>query len=162
MVGIAMTPIPALVVAGTLAAAVLFALVLDLIKVPVFAHLGIAESAATSDTGDQTKSKATPATPSAAEPTKTSNAEPEAKPQRESESKPEAPTKPQVKAAAAPVVKTEAQPENKPDAAVATSSDATPQLVKRVHQLYEALGREDVRAVQDWDKAHEKVPPEKD
>jgi len=35
-------------------------------------------------------------------------------------------------------------------------------LVKRVHQLYEALGREDVRAVQDWDKAHEKVPPEKD
>jgi H+-transporting ATPase len=42
--GIAMAPIPVLDIAGTLAAAVLFALVLDLIKVPVFAHLGIAEN----------------------------------------------------------------------------------------------------------------------
>ena len=41
--GIAMAPVPALLVAGTLAAAALFALALDLIKVPVFAHLGIAE-----------------------------------------------------------------------------------------------------------------------
>jgi H+-transporting ATPase len=40
------------------------------------------------------------------------------------------------------------------------SSDPTPQMVKRVHQLYEALGREDVQAVQNWDKAHEKVPAE--
>jgi H+-transporting ATPase len=51
--GIAMAPMPALLVAGTLAAAVLFALVLDLIKVPVFVHLGIAESVAISATGDQ-------------------------------------------------------------------------------------------------------------
>ena len=29
----------------------------------------------------------------------------------------------------------------------------TPQLVKRVHELYEELGREDVRAVEDWEKA---------
>jgi hypothetical protein len=28
----------------------------------------------------------------------------------------------------------------------------TPQLVKRVHELYEELGREEVRAVQDWEK----------
>jgi len=41
--GIAMTPLPALVVAGTLAAAAAFALVLDLVKVPVFARLGIAQ-----------------------------------------------------------------------------------------------------------------------
>jgi xylulose-5-phosphate/fructose-6-phosphate phosphoketolase len=32
------------------------------------------------------------------------------------------------------------------------TSRATPQLVERVHALYEELGREDVRAVQDWDK----------
>ena len=32
-----------------------------------------------------------------------------------------------------------------------TPSDLTPQLVKRVHELYEELGREEVRAVQDWD-----------
>jgi H+-transporting ATPase len=29
----------------------------------------------------------------------------------------------------------------------------TPQIVKRVHELYEELGREDVRAVQDWEQA---------
>jgi H+-transporting ATPase len=41
--GIAMTPVPALLVTGTLAAAALFAFALDLIKVPVFVHLGIAQ-----------------------------------------------------------------------------------------------------------------------
>jgi H+-transporting ATPase len=40
--GIAMTPLPAWVVAGTLAAAVIFAILLDLVKVPVFRRLGIA------------------------------------------------------------------------------------------------------------------------
>jgi H+-transporting ATPase len=40
--GIAMTPLPALIVAGTLAAAAAFALVLDIIKVPIFARPGIA------------------------------------------------------------------------------------------------------------------------
>jgi len=39
--GIAMTPLPALMVAGTLAAAIVFALLLDLVKVPVFRRLGI-------------------------------------------------------------------------------------------------------------------------
>ncbi len=40
--GIAMTPLPILVVGGTLAAAAIFAFVLDFAKVPVFNHLGIA------------------------------------------------------------------------------------------------------------------------
>ncbi|MBI2718415.1 MAG: HAD-IC family P-type ATPase [Rhizobiales bacterium] len=40
--GIAMAPLPALVVAGTLAAATAFAFVLDMVKVPLFARLGIA------------------------------------------------------------------------------------------------------------------------
>jgi H+-transporting ATPase len=39
--GIAMTPLPPLVVAGTLAAAVVFAVILDLVKVPVFRRLEI-------------------------------------------------------------------------------------------------------------------------
>jgi len=39
--GIAMTPLPAVIVAGTLAAAVVFAVILDLAKVPLFARLGI-------------------------------------------------------------------------------------------------------------------------
>lgn len=40
--GIAMTPLPTLVVAGTLAAAIAFALILDLVKVPLFRRLKIA------------------------------------------------------------------------------------------------------------------------
>src|SRR5208283_3972989 len=39
--GIAMTPLPALIVAGTLAAAIAFALVLDFVKLLVFARLGV-------------------------------------------------------------------------------------------------------------------------
>ena len=42
--GIAMTPLPALLVAGALAAAAAFAFVLDFVKVPVFARLGITQS----------------------------------------------------------------------------------------------------------------------
>ncbi len=44
--GLAMAAIPPALVAGTLAAAALFALLLDLAKVPIFAHLGIAEAPA--------------------------------------------------------------------------------------------------------------------
>ena len=32
-------------------------------------------------------------------------------------------------------------------------SEVAPQLVKRVHELYEKLGQEDVRAVENWDRA---------
>jgi H+-transporting ATPase len=71
--GIAMAPMPALLVAGTLAAAVLFALALDLIKIPVFAHLGIAEGAAISATGGQ-RSNPTSTTQSAAEQSNPANA----------------------------------------------------------------------------------------
>jgi H+-transporting ATPase len=39
--GIAMTPLPAWIVAGTLAAAAVFAVILDLVKVPAFRRLGI-------------------------------------------------------------------------------------------------------------------------
>jgi H+-transporting ATPase len=39
--GLAITPLPALVVAGTPAAAAVLAVVLDVVKVPVFARLGI-------------------------------------------------------------------------------------------------------------------------
>jgi H+-transporting ATPase len=36
----------------------------------------------------------------------------------------------------------------------------TPQLVERVHELYEELGREDVRAVQEWEEAERKIRKE--
>ena len=37
-----MTPLPALMVVGTFVAAIVFALVLDLVKVPIFRRLGVA------------------------------------------------------------------------------------------------------------------------
>jgi H+-transporting ATPase len=40
-----------------------------------------------------------------------------------------------------------------PEAKDKTQPDATPQLVKRVHQLYEQFGREDVQTVQNFEKA---------
>jgi len=39
--GIAMAPLPPLVVTGTLVASIVFAFILDLVKVPVFAHLAL-------------------------------------------------------------------------------------------------------------------------
>jgi H+-transporting ATPase len=39
--GIAMAPLPVLVVAGEFAAAIVFGLILDVIKIPVFARLHI-------------------------------------------------------------------------------------------------------------------------
>jgi len=34
----------------------------------------------------------------------------------------------------------------------------TPELVQRVHELYEELGREDVKAVQEWERAKRTTP----
>jgi H+-transporting ATPase len=42
----------------------------------------------------------------------------------------------------------------KPEAKDKEQSNVTPQLVKRVHELYEELGREDVQTVQDWEKSN--------
>ena len=76
--GIAMTPLPALLVAGTLAAAAVFAFVLDLVKVPVFARLGIARGGLKAET--KPKAKAAPKSEAkAAEP------QPETKPKPEAE-----------------------------------------------------------------------------
>jgi H+-transporting ATPase len=47
--------------------------------------------------------------------------------------------------------------EQKPEAKDKTQPDATPQLVKRVHGLYEQLGREDVQTVQNFEKAEQEL-----
>jgi hypothetical protein len=142
--GIAMSPLPAVLVAGTLAAAVVFAFALDLVKVPVFARLGIAQSAATEITPSPTKTTGASMTePTAGEPS-AANAKPVTEPDTE--------PKPKLE------VKVQATPESgagpKLEAKVKSPPDSTPDVVKRVHALYEQLGREDVQAAQDWDKAH--------
>lgn len=47
-----------------------------------------------------------------------------------------------------------AKPGSGPEAQVGRLPEVTPQLVKRVHAFYEELGREDVQAVQESEKAH--------
>ncbi|WP_216840652.1 plasma-membrane proton-efflux P-type ATPase [Dyella sp. S184] len=53
-----------------------------------------------------------------------------------------------------------AKPESGPEAQAGKLPEVTPQLVKRVHALYEELGREDVQAVQETEKVH--AAPRKD
>ena len=125
--GIAMTPVPAVLVAETLAAAAVFAVILDFVKIPVFAWLGIAqnrpEHSSTHEGADKAQSKGKPMT-------------------KPNENQTQSP-KPQ------------------PDAKAAV----TPRMVERVHELYETLGREDVQAVLDWEKARpesQKQGPEVD
>jgi H+-transporting ATPase len=91
--GIAMTPLPPLVVAGTLAAAAAFAFVLDLVKVPVFARLGIAQRPGdrplTHETRGMAKTEGIPVTEPNAGQTKASDSKPEAKAQPKPDAKDE-------------------------------------------------------------------------
>ncbi len=60
----------------------------------------------------------------------------------------------------------EPHPETKvepmPEAKGAPSSDLTPQIVKRVHEFYEELGRENVRAVEDLEKEKRETRQDED
>jgi len=98
-----------------------------------------------------------------AEPEPEAKAEPE--PEVKAEAKPEgkAEPKPEVKAEAKPEAKAEPEREVKaePKPEAETPSDLTPGIVKRVHELYEELGREDVREVQDWEKAQRETRKDK-
>ena len=77
----------------------------------------------------------------------------------------EAAPRPEATVTSAPETRATPQPEGNvtsgPEGKGETPSDPTQQLVKRVHQLYEELGREDVQAVQDWDAAERKLQKEK-
>jgi H+-transporting ATPase len=76
----------------------------------------------------------------------------EPQPEVKSEPKPEAKGKTRPEAEAEPKPETKSA-EPQPEAKAKPPSDVTPQLVKRVHEFYEELGREEVQAVQDWEKA---------
>ncbi|MGB2622258.1 MAG: plasma-membrane proton-efflux P-type ATPase [Candidatus Acidiferrum sp.] len=74
----------------------------------------------------------------------------ELKPGEKTDPKPEA--KPESKPQAKADPKPEAKPDSKLEDKTKTPSQVAPQLVKRVHELYEELGREDVREVEEWEK----------
>jgi H+-transporting ATPase len=87
------------------------------------------------------------------------------KPMDYAASKSKAEVEPKPDANAAPEAKLEVKGGRQPGPRGKTPANLTPQLVKRVHELYEELGRENVRAVQDWENAqreiqHEKPEPE--
>jgi H+-transporting ATPase len=107
--------------------------------------------------------------------TKAAESKPEDSPQpaAKAEPKPDAKTSPDAKAESAkPAVEPAAKVESKPDAKAGSKpetapppdaeqkpqnkplppSDASPELIKKVHDFYEELGREDVIAVQNIDK----------
>ena len=97
------------------------------------------------------EAKAAPKPDAKAEPKPEAKSEPS--PEVKAEPKPEA--KPEPKPEAKPKPKPDAKAEPKPE--VKPPSDLTPQLVKRVHELYEELGRGDVRAVEELEKAKRKI-----
>jgi len=82
-------------------------------------------------------------------------AKPDAKPATAPEPKAEA--KPDAKLAPAPEPKADATPGAIPGPAPVANSrlpaDLTPQLIERVHKLYEELGRQDVKAVEELEAA---------
>lgn len=108
------------------------------------------------------KAEAQPETDTKPQPDAEAASQPEAK----AAPQPEAKASPQPDAYVTPQPETNAAPQregnvtSEPGAKTETPSDPTQQLVKRVHQLYEELGREDVQAVQDWEAAERKLPKE--
>jgi len=73
-----------------------------------------------------------------------------------------APAKPEAKAVPPSDDNAEPNPDAKapakPDTNGKSSAEVSPQLVKKVHDFYEQLGREDVRAVEEADQAKQKTP----
>jgi H+-transporting ATPase len=86
----------------------------------------------------------------------------EAKPEAKAAPAPDAKAEAKPDAKPAPAAKAEAKPEGKPapDAISKTPTDLTPKLVERVHALYEELGRQDVLAVQELERAQAKEKEE--
>ena len=107
------------------------------------------------------KAKAEPKPEAKADEQKTDAKADQSKPETKADApKPEAKIdEPKTEAKAdQPKPETKAEPENKddqtkPEEKGKPQPDVSPQLVKRVHELYEQLGREDVQTVQDWEKA---------
>jgi H+-transporting ATPase len=101
------------------------------------------------------KAEAKPDGKPAPAPDAKADATPDAKPEPPTDAKAEA--KPEAKPAPAPDAKADAKPAAKPapDATAKTPTDLTPKLVERVHALYEELGRQDVLAVQELERAQE-------
>jgi hypothetical protein len=111
--GIAMTPLPALLVAGTLAAAAAFAFGLDFVKVPVFARLGITRSQRYRPLTHETRGRAKTEGITVTEPSASHPKASESKAEAKVTPKPETKAEPQPEAKAEPEAKTESMSQAK-------------------------------------------------
>ena len=111
---------------------------------------------ANAEAKDETKPEAkTESTPDAkAEPQPEAKAA-DPKPEAKVEPKPETKGEAKPEANAEPKAETKAEP--KPEAKTETPSDLTPRIAKRAYELYEQRGRQDGRAVQDWEQAEREI-----
>jgi H+-transporting ATPase len=120
------------------------------------------------------------AEPKATKPTAEAGSQPELEPDTKVEPKPATKVEPApevkvvppatAKAEPKPDAKTDIKPtdkvEPKPDDKAETKSgpnvkpaiEVSPRLIKKVHEFFEQLGREDVRSVQELDEAKQKIP----
>jgi DUF2934 family protein len=137
--GIAMAPLPILLVAGTLAAALMFAFVMDLLKIPVFARLGIAHS--------PHERPITHVTEDAATTEKRLNHGPDAGQDRARDAKPEAIVTSDPVGAAERGLEVKGKP----------PADLTSRIAKRAYEFYEQGGRRDGGALENWQMAEADV-----
>ena len=152
--GLFMTPLGWELAAFVWGYAIVWAVATDRVKLLAYRILDPTNAKANADSKPKEESK--PETKTEPKPEVKADAKPltkeDAKTEDKVEPKPETKTdpKPEVKAESKPLTKEEPKPEDK----VETSSDLTPQIVKRVHELYEELGRDEVKAVLDREKAN--------
>jgi hypothetical protein len=78
----------------------------------------------------------------------------DSKPEVKLTTSPKAKREPKTEAEANPKAEANADPKSKAEQA----GELNLHIVKRVHELYETLGREDVRAVEAWEKTEPKTP----
>jgi H+-transporting ATPase len=122
--------------------------------------------AAKDDSQPETKGELKPGTNSKpdakVEPTPAAKVEPKpetksAEPQPEAKAEPKADIKNDTKPTGAVGPKPDANVETKSETNGKPAAEASPQLVKRVHEFYEQLGREDVRAVEESDQTKQRT-----
>jgi H+-transporting ATPase len=111
----------------------------------------------------QPDGKAVPEVNNEPQPQPEDTAEPKPDTKEESQPVAKAEPEPEVKTEAITDTKSETMPETKaepeakveptPEAKTKTPSDLTPGMIKRVHELYEELGRKDLQAVEELEKS---------
>ena len=131
--------------------ALLWFLVNDRVKLLAYRILDPVKTKSKPETKSEAKSEAKTETKAEDK----DNRKPEVKTESKTEPKPDA--KPEVRSEAKVEPKPEVKAEPALDARANSPSDMRPQIAKRAYELYEERGRQDGRAVQDWEQAEREI-----